>query len=56
MSALSLSNDGLRMCYLLFMRLLQDYPESTEAKLARGLMLEDKRFLDLDAMGEIKAK
>lgn len=58
MSALRMADggaqDGVRMCYLQFLRLLQDYPESTEAKLARGVLLEDQRFAELDAMGQIK--
>ena len=48
------AQDGVRMCYLQFLRLLQDYPESTEAKLARGVLLDDHRFAELDAMGEQK--
>ena len=48
------AQDGVRMCYLQFLRLLQDYPESTEAKLARGVLLEDQRFAELDTMGELK--
>ena len=52
----SLKRDDVKACYLQFMRLLQDHPESTEAKLARGVLLEDARFGKLEMMKDLEAK
>lgn len=38
--------------YLSLARLIQSYPESTEAKLARGLMLEDARLRNISIVDE----
>ena len=50
----SLKANDVKGCYLQFLRLLQDYPESTEAKLARGVLLEDGRFAELEVMKDLQ--
>ena len=50
----SLKVNDVKGCYLQFLRLLQDYPESTEAKLARGVLLEDGRFAELEVMKDLQ--